>query len=170
MTAIEGHITSILIADDDPAGSEVLALLLRKQGHAVTCAADGRQAVEALRGGNFDLLLLDIMMPAMDGYEVLDLIRGEPEVQRVPVIVISAVDDMASVARGIKLGAEDFLLKPFNHVLLGARVGACLEQKRLRDVEREYLKRLRAEEERSRRLLLSIFPQPVAERLMAGDG
>ncbi len=160
---------SILVTDDDPGGSEVLGVLLRRLGHNVCFATNGQQALDAMRAQEFDLLLLDIMMPEMDGYQVLEAIQRDERMRRVPVIVVSAVQELSQVARCIQMGAEDFLLKPFNYVLLTARIAACLEQKRLRDAEQHYLKRLEEEEERSRRLLLSIFPEPVAKRLMAGD-
>jgi adenylate cyclase len=161
---------SILIADDDDDARVLLMRMLGKCGFDVVPAADGRDAVRLMRGRPFDLLLLDIMMPHMDGYQVLEVCRQDPELSRVPVIVISGVDDLAGVARCVKLGAADFLLKPFNGVLLEARVGACLEQKRLRDVEREYLGRLQRHEKRYRLLLQSILPQPIIDRLSAGDG
>jgi adenylate cyclase len=159
----------ILIADDDPDARDILVRLVERRGHAATQVADGRQAVEALGGGAYDLLLLDIMMPEMDGYQVLEAIRDDPELTRASVIVVSAVDDMNSVARCIEAGAADFLLKPFNSTLLNARLTACLEQKRLRDVARSAHAALVAEREQQRRLLLNMLPEPVSRRLLAGD-
>src|SRR5687768_17352201 len=102
---------SILVAEDMPDSREVLGLSLRKQGHAVRFAENGRQALEAMRGGGVDLVLLDIMMPVMDGYEVLRHLRDEPEprLRDVPVVVISAVHEVQSVAQCVQLGAADYL-------------------------------------------------------------
>src|SRR6476469_2329978 len=132
--------TSILIADDNADSRELLRLFLQDQ-HQVTFAMGGQGALNQLRAHPFDLLLLDITMPEMDGFQVLEHLRREPLPRHVPVIVISALTDMDSVVRCIELGAEDFLTKPFNAFLLKARVAASLEKKRLRDKEEESVAR-----------------------------
>ncbi len=115
---------------------------LEQQGHTVALAENGRQALDMLGEGNFDLVLLDILMPEMDGFEVLARLKSDPARRNLPVIVISALDEMDSVIRCIGMGAEDFLSKPFDPLLLRARLGACLEKKRLRDQEVEYLQQV----------------------------
>jgi DNA-binding NtrC family response regulator len=125
---------SILIVDDNAANRDLLSRQLRRQGHDVTTAEDGRQALELMRANPFDLLLLDIMMPEMDGYEVLEHLKSDATLEDVPVVVISALEEMESVAQCIRMGAEDYLLKPFNPVLLEARIRTCLEKKRLREL------------------------------------
>ena len=115
---------------------------LEQQGHTVELAENGREALEMLNEGGFDLVLLDILMPEMDGYEVLARLKGDPVRRDLPVIVISALDEMESVIRCIGMGAEDYLPKPFDPLLLRARIGACLEKKRLRDQEVEYLQQV----------------------------
>ena len=125
----------ILVADDDTANREMLARRLRRLGHTVSMVENGRQAVEMIRTQPFDLLLLDIVMPEMDGYEVLKYLRVNRPASHLPVIVLSASDDSKKVAESIKLGAQDYLPKPFDPVMLQARIGSCLENKRLRDRE-----------------------------------
>jgi len=122
----------ILVVDDNPINRDVLIRRLQRQGHTVSGAADGRAALEAVANEPFDLLLLDIMMPVMNGFQVLEYMHADPELVAVPVIVISALDDLDSVVRCIELGADDYLTKPFNPVLLRARVDAALEKGRLR--------------------------------------
>jgi DNA-binding response OmpR family regulator len=117
----------------------VLTRRLARQGHAVTAVASGGEALEILRAERFDLVLLDILMPEMDGYEVLRRLKADPALRDLPVIVISALDELESVVRCIEMGAEDYLPKPFDSTLLKARIGACLEKKRLRDQELAYL-------------------------------
>lgn len=129
-----GH---ILIVDDLRTNRLKLALGLKQQGHRVAEAENGYRALEMLRETSFDLILLDILMPGMNGYEVLAQIKQDEALRDVPVIVISAQDNLESVARGIELGAEDYLPKTFDPVLLRARIAACLEKKRLRDTARE---------------------------------
>jgi DNA-binding response OmpR family regulator/class 3 adenylate cyclase len=131
---------SILIVDDNETNRDLLARYLERQGHAVTLAQDGRQALELVGGQPFDLVLLDIMMPEVNGYEVLQRLKSHPKWHDIPVIMISALDEMDSVVRCIEMGAEDYLPKPFNPVLLRARTGASLEKKRLRDQEVEYMR------------------------------
>ena len=130
----------ILVVDDIEDNRDVLRRRLERQGHAVECAPSGADALAMLGAGAFDLVLLDVMMPGMDGYAVLERLKASPETRNIPVIMISALDDIASVVRCIERGAEDYLPKPFDPVLLKARIGACLEKKRLRDRELAYLR------------------------------
>jgi DNA-binding NtrC family response regulator len=134
LVAAETQKGSILIVDDNEANRDLLSRQLEKEGHAVTTAENGRRALKLLGERPFDLLLLDIMMPEMDGHEVLQHLKSDAGLQDVPVVVISALEDMESVARCIRMGAEDYLLKPFNPVLLEARIRTCLEKKRLREL------------------------------------
>ena len=159
----------VLVVDDNEVNRDLLARRVRRQGHTVAIAEDGVEALELLEKQPFDLVLLDIMMPRMNGYQVLEHLKNDPNLRHIPVIVISAVDDINSVVECIELGAEDYLPKPFNAVLLTARISNCLEKKRLRDQERFYLEQLQAEKERSERLLLSILPMPIAEQLKQGN-
>src|SRR5712691_11830006 len=125
---------ALLVVDDIEDNRFALSRRLARQGYLnVTTAADGRQALELLNSRPFDLVLLDIMMPNVNGYEVLAAMKANERLRDIPVIMISAVDEIDSVIRCIELGAEDYLPKPFNPTLLRARVGACLERKRLHD-------------------------------------
>ena len=126
----------VLVVDDIEANRDVLSRRLKRQGYEVATAENGREALERLRAETFDLVLLDIMMPEMDGYEVLHRLKADETLRHIPVIMISALSEFDSVVRCIEMGAEDYLPKPFNPTLLKARIGACLEKKRLRDRER----------------------------------
>ena len=126
---------AILVVDDDEGNREILARRLRRQAYRVAVAAGGRQALETLERTAVDLVLLDVMMPDMDGYAVLQRLKADARLRDIPVLMISALDELASVVRCIELGAEDYLSKPFDPVLLQARIGACLERKRLHDQE-----------------------------------
>jgi sigma-B regulation protein RsbU (phosphoserine phosphatase) len=128
-----GH---LLVVDDDEMNRDVLCRRLTREGYDVAMAENGRQALDMIAAQEMDLVLLDIMMPDMNGYEVLERLKADSTLFQLPVIMISARDEIDSVARCIEIGAEDYLPKPFNPVLLKARVGACLEKKRLRDRER----------------------------------
>ena len=125
----------ILVVDDDAGNRDVLARRLAREGYEVRTAQDGEAALAALSGGGspVELALLDVMMPGMDGYELLRRMKADPALRDIPVLMISALDQLESVVRCIELGAEDYLPKPFEPVLLRARIGACLEKKRLRD-------------------------------------
>ena len=159
----------VLAVDDNRVNRIALSRLLGRLGLSVTLAENGQQALEHLKDRPFDLLLLDIVMPEMDGYEVLRRLKQDRQLRDIPVIVISAIDDMKSVVKCIEMGAEDYLPKPFDPVLLRARIDASLEKKRLRDQEQEYLRQLQVEREKSEKLLLNILPRPIAERLKAGQ-
>jgi len=137
MAAAHGH---ILIVEDDNTNRMMLGYGLAAEGHSHAEAANGREALERLRAEAFDVVLLDIVMPELDGYEVLSHMKHDASLRDIPVIVISAADDIASIVKCIEMGAEDYLPKPFDPVLLRARLGASLEKKRLRDQEIEYLR------------------------------
>src|SRR5712691_4272894 len=131
---------ALLVVDDNEDNRYTLVQRLKRLSYTnVTTAVDGNEALRHLGEGAFDLVLLDVMMPEMNGYELLERIRADERLRHIPVIMISALDQLESVVRCIELGAEDYLPKPFNPVLLRARVGACLEKKRLRDQEIRYL-------------------------------
>ena len=128
----------LLVVDDNEENRDVLARRLQRQGHWAVTASGGQEALDVLSEQPFDLVLLDVMMPDMDGYEVLSRIKDNPQTARIPVIMISALDEMESVVRCIEMGAADYLPKPFNPTLLRARVGASLREKRARDREARY--------------------------------
>lgn len=125
----------ILVVDDLEANRDMLARRLQQLGHSVICAKSGAEALNILAGTAIDVILLDLMMPEMDGLEVLRRVKNDAGIKHLPVIMISANDDMDNVVRCIEIGAEDYLPKPFNPILLRARVGACLQKKRLHDQE-----------------------------------
>jgi phosphoserine phosphatase RsbU/P len=153
----------ILVVDDHEMNRDMLSRRLRRLGHQVDVAVDGQDALTALRDGNsaHDLLLLDIMMPNMDGYEVLRRLKADQALRDLPVIMISALDDMDSVVRCIELGADDHLPKPFNPVLLQARIGACLEKKRLRDLEKRHAESMKRELEIGRAIQQGFLPREM---------
>jgi CheY-like chemotaxis protein len=130
----------VLVVDDNEMNRDVLSRHLERQGHTVATAENGRQALEMVSAQSFDLVLLDIMMPEMNGFQVLERLKSDGTWRDIPVIMISALEDIDSVVRCIEMGAEDYLPKPFDPVLLKARTDASLEKKRLRDQEVEYLR------------------------------
>jgi len=137
---------ALLVVDDNEDNRYTLTRRLQREGYTnVTAAVDGEQALAFLRERPFDLVLLDVMMPRLNGYEVLERVHADPRLRHIPVIMISALDEVESVIRCIELGAEDYLSKPFNPTLLRARVGASLEKKRLRDEIAEVLERMEGE-------------------------
>lgn len=148
----------ILVVDDIEYNRDLLSRRLLRRGHTVDLANDGAEALQRLRARAYDLLILDLMMPVLDGYSVLSAVRADPTLRTIPVIVISALDELESVVRCIELGAEDYLIKPINAVLLHAKVDACLERKRLRDRERASLAAARLELELARRTQAEFLP------------
>jgi DNA-binding response OmpR family regulator len=134
-----GSGAKILVVDDIAANRDLLGRRLEREGHQVIMAGNGKEALDKIAAGGLDLVLLDILMPEMDGYQVLAHVKSAPAGRELPVIMISSLDEIDSVVRCIEMGAEDFLPKPFDPVLLRARVNACLEKKRHRDQELEYL-------------------------------
>ena len=134
--------SSLLVVDDNSMNRIMLSRYITKLGYRSSLAENGRQALEKLQAEPFDLVLLDVQMPEMDGYQVLEQLKADPRLRDIPVIMISAVDELESVVKCIELGAQDYLPKPFNPVLLRARLTACLERKWLRDQEVDYLQQV----------------------------
>jgi class 3 adenylate cyclase len=157
----------LLVVDDNEVNRDILARRLARQGYAVTTAEHGRAALARLAERPYDLVLLDVMMPELNGYQVLQRMKADRSLRHIPVIMISALDEVDSVVRCIELGAEDYLPKPFNPVLLRARLEACLEKKLLRDREVTYLRQIEVEKRRADALLHVILPDPVVEELKA---
>lgn len=139
MTNEQGH---ILVVDDHKTNRIKLSFAVKKLGHTVETAENGQQALNMLRAQGFDLVLLDIIMPEMDGYQMLEQMKNDSALRDIPVIVISAQQEMENVVRGIELGANDYLPKTFDPIFLKARVGACLEKKQFRDQEKAYFQQI----------------------------
>lgn len=152
----------ILAVDDDALNLDVLAQRLSRQGHLVSTAADGEEALAKARQHPFDLVLLDVMMPRLDGYGALAAFKADEQLRSIPVIMISALDELSSVVRCIEAGAEDYLPKPFNATLLRARVGACLDKKFAHDQEVALYHRLVMSQQRLDRELSQAHRQLAA--------
>lgn len=156
----------ILVVEDDEFIREVHVRQLKNQGYRnVATAANGLEAMDMLRAGNFDLVLLDIEMPELNGIEVLKAAKMDPRLRAIPVIVISGNDEIDKVVQCIELGAEDYLPKPLEPVILRARTGASLEKKKLRDSEARHLAWIGEERKKSDDLLNVILPASVASEL-----
>ncbi len=159
----------VLAVDDDRTNREMLVRRLQKLGYEVEEAATGREALTKLAESKFDLVLLDIIMPDLDGFETLEIIKNDPRLRHLPIIMLTALDDVESNVRCVEAGAEDYVAKPFNPTILRARISASLEKKRLRDIEQDLLDKLHLEQAKSERLLHNILPKAIAERLKNGE-
>jgi sigma-B regulation protein RsbU (phosphoserine phosphatase) len=160
---------AILVVDDDENSREMLARRLRRSGYTVSAVSSGLNAISLARREKFDLIMLDMIMPGLDGFQVLAKFKADPVLRDTPVIMLSALDEENGIARCIEMGAEDYLSKPFNPVFLRARIGACLEKKRLRDKERatyeallKSQKRLAAELAEAAAYVRSLLPSPLS--------
>lgn len=169
-TAAPSGAGRLLVVDDIDLNRDMLARRLTRLGFIVEQAAHGREALDKLQQHSFDLMLLDIMMPVMNGYDVLSYLKSDPTLSRLPVIVLSASDETHKIVRCIEMGAEDYLPKPFDPVLLQTRINACLEKKRLRDQEVLHLRQIEEEKRRSEELLHVILPEDVAAELKETQG
>ncbi|MGH6929113.1 MAG: response regulator, partial [Dongiaceae bacterium] len=159
----------ILVVDDHESNRDLLSRRLAREAQHVVAVESGEAALALVERERFDLILLDLLMPSMSGYEVLERLKCDPRYGDIPVLMISALDEIESAVRCIEAGAEDYLAKPFDPVLLRARVNACLEKKRLRDREKVILQQLRIEKEKADALLLNILPKPIVARLNLGE-
>jgi len=162
-----GH---ILIVDDNELNRELLCRRLKHQGYTYDIARNGKEAMSQVQAQAFDVVLLDIMMPEMNGYEVLEALKSDVHLKHIPVIMISAVDEIGSVVRCIEMGAEDYLPKPFNPILLKARLEATLDKKRWHDQEVAHLQMIDSERQRADDLLRVILPDTVVEELKTTNG
>ena len=172
-----GQQAAILVVDDSDTMRDVIVLMLQQLGYEnVTAATDGAVALRLLQKIEFDLVVLDIEMPRVNGYQVLTALKNDPVRRHLPVIVTSGLDQDPAVVRCLELGAEDFLPKPVDKAVFRARIASSLERKRLRDLDRLRLLQLRAEhdllvaeQEKSERLLLNVLPRSIAIRLKQGE-
>src|SRR5512143_1151926 len=153
----------ILIVDDEPLNVDYLEQELEGPEFEIASASNGEQALSRVRSDSPDLILLDIMMPVMDGFEVLRRLKADDSTRDLPVIIISAASDLASMVRGIQLGAEDYLPKPFEPTLLRARISSSLEKKRLHDLEQLYLKGLERELDIAREIQQGFLPAELPQ-------
>jgi len=151
----------ILVVDDSASNRDLLARRLGREGHAVIVASSGEEALRILETQEFDLALADILMPDMNGIELLGRLKSDARLRELRVIMISGLKDDDAVIRCIEAGAEDYLQKPIDPVLLRARISACLERSRWRERERRYLAQIKFEKERSDALLHAILPRQV---------
>ncbi|HEY3401585.1 MAG TPA: hybrid sensor histidine kinase/response regulator [Geothrix sp.] len=135
---IHGNPARILVVDDADSNREVMTRILEREGHQVVTAVDGADGLEKLRGGAYDLVLLDVMMPGVDGIQVIQAMHGDERLKRIPVVMLSALHEQETVLKCIQFGAQDYLPKPINQQLLKARIAACIEWKRHQDLERNY--------------------------------
>ncbi len=155
----------LLVVDDNALNRDVLSRRLRLEGHEIAVASSGMEALALARKQPFDMILLDILMPEMGGLQVLQHLKDDAALRHIPVVMISALDEMDSIIRSIEIGAEDYLPKPFVPAVLRARVGACLEKKRLRDREVEHLRQIEEERNRADGLLHVILPSAIVHEL-----
>jgi adenylate cyclase len=160
----------ILIVDDNEDNRYTLQLLLETDGHErIASAASGNEAIALIEKEKFSLVLLDLMMPDLNGDEVLKVIKSDPEKRDTPVVMISADTDAEKVSQCIELGADDYLSKPFNPTILRARIGAALRRHSLRALENEYLGKIENQKRHSENLLRNILPAEIATRLRNGE-
>ncbi len=150
---------SILVVDDHPLNRSLLSRLFERQGHFVYTAANGMEALELVRSHVFDLILLDVIMPGMSGFDVLKHLKADPAYQSIPVLMLSAIDERDMVLRCIEHGADDYLFKPFNPVLLRARISASIEKKRLRDKEQKYFQKIEDDLTVARKIQKNFLPE-----------
>ena len=160
---------AILVVDDEFLNRMLIRTNLEEQGYQVEEATDGQEALEMIQTRPYDVILLDLLMPVMDGFEVLQRLKSDPRFRHIPVIVISAIDEMDSVTRCIEMGAADHLPKPFDPLMLRARINASMASKRMHDMEVAYMEQIRAEQQKVETLLLNILPAPIGEKLKQGQ-
>ncbi len=155
--------SDLLVVDDDHLNRMLIGKYLENEGHRVSYASNGFEALAKLTEQSFDMVLLDIEMPEMNGYQVLEQMVGDPRLRDIPVIVTSAIEQLDSVVRCIEMGAEDYLTKPVNRILLKARIDASLEKKHLRDKQSKHLRQLEREMDIARETQLSVLPDHLPE-------
>ena len=159
----------VLIVDDNPTNRDLLTRQLARHGYVVASASDGQEALDQLSARDFDLVLLDVIMPGLDGIETLRRIRQDERLTDIPVLMLSALDEVDSAIRCIEAGAEEYIAKPVQPSLLEARIAANLEVRELRERERLYRRRIEADAETIDRLLRAAYPADLADRVRRGE-
>ncbi|MGH2363676.1 MAG: adenylate/guanylate cyclase domain-containing protein [Chloroflexota bacterium] len=159
------EVASLLVVDDDELDRDVLYRRLTRLGHQVSLAQDGFQALEMMRAAQFDVVLLEVLLPEMTGYDVLEEIKRDEDLRHIPVIVLSSLDGIDWVSRCIEIGAEDYIPKPVDPTLLQARIDASLEKKRFHDREVMFLHQIEEEKQRADDLLHVILPDEIVAEL-----
>lgn len=154
---MQGRVGHVLVVDDDPLNRRILTATLAREGLRTTTASDGEEALAALSQDPPDVILLDIVMPGIDGFGVLERIKADEASRHLPVIMISGLDDTASVIRALEMGADDFLPKPFDAAILRARINAGLDRKALHELERD----------RVRDIFTRFLPEPMVDEVLA---
>jgi phosphoserine phosphatase RsbU/P len=153
----------VLVVDDLEINRDLLARRVKRLGHTFAFAASGKEALDCLRASSFDLVLLDITMPEMDGYEALAQIKADPKLAHIPVVMVTAIDGVDSIVRCLELGAEDYITKPFNPVILRARIESSLNKKRLADLNVKLLNSLSREMLIAQRIQLGFLPESLPQ-------
>jgi class 3 adenylate cyclase len=166
---LSGQHGRILVVEDDPLNRDLMLRQIQRFGYDVDEAVDGKAALDWLETHPVDVVLLDIIMPRMNGYQVLAAMKADEKLRHTPVVVVSAFDDIDSITRCIEMGADDYLPKRFNPALLQARLHSCLDRKRMRDRQQTWLEEIDRERSKTDALLLNILPSPTAARLKAGE-
>jgi adenylate cyclase len=161
-----GH---ILVIDDELANQEILTRQLERKGHTVRAVGSAKETFEVLQCERFDLVLLDILMPDTNGIEVLARLKNDPDLREIPVVMVSGLKETDAIVKCISAGAEDYLPKPIDPVLLHARVDACLDRLRWREREIEFNTQIQYEKNRADALLHAMLPAPVIHRLNSGE-
>ena len=161
--------STILAVDDDLDTRLILEYRLKQNGHQVVTTYDGRYALELMHQQSFDLVLIDMMMPVMNGIDLLTAIKSDPDLRHTPVLMMSAVNHRENVVSCIQMGAEDFLDKPIDTILLDARLNGLLARKRWRLQQQALLAEISSEREKSDKLLRNILPETIAKRLKSGE-
>ena len=164
--ALTGH---ILVIDDEAANREILSRMLERRGHRVRAVGSARETYDALTRDSYDLVLLDILMPEINGIDVLERIKADVNWREIPVVMVSGLKEAGAIAKCITVGADDYLPKPIDPVLLHARVDACLERRRWRAREVAFNEEIKYERDRADALLHSMLPAPVIQRLNNGE-
>jgi CheY-like chemotaxis protein len=159
----------LLVVDDNADNRDLLSRQLARQGYIVLTASDGVEALETLEAGPVDLILLDVIMPRMDGVEMLKRLKADEKLHEIPVLMLSSLNEVDGAMRCIEMGAEDYLSKPVRPAILDARIAVTLELHRMRERERFFEERVASDDAFIQELLLSAFPQGVAQRARAGE-
>ena len=168
---IPDKIGTILIVDDESANLDIIDKILQQSNHKTFTAESGEEALKILKkeSAKIDLILLDLIMPEVNGIDLLKTLKDDNNTYHIPVIMLSALDEIDTIVECISMGADDFLIKPVNRILLHARLNNALEKKYFHDKEIKYQKQIKIEQEKSDKLLLNILPESIAERLKNGE-